>query len=366
MNKIAFRSPARYVQGQGVLTTLGTEVENLGTKALILSDDIVWNLLSDKIDKSFSDSKATFAFEKFNGESSNNEVQRLVSVAKDNEADVIVALGGGKAVDTAKALADEVGAPVIIAPTIASTDAPTSALSVMYTDEGQFEDYRFYKKNPDLVLVDTEVIVNAPARLFASGMADAMATLVEASAAYRNNGSTMAGGSPSLAGQAIAAVCEQTLFTEGIAAYAAVKEHLVTPAVEHVVEANTLLSGLGFENGGLAGAHAIHNGFTAVSGEIHDLTHGEKVAYGTLTQLVLENRPVEEIYQFMRFYKAISMPITLAEMHLDQTSYDELLRVGALANGENDTMGNIGRTLTAKEIADAILAVDALAKTLEK
>ncbi len=164
----------------------------------------------------------------------------------------------------------------MIVPTIASTDAPTSALSVIYTDEGNFETYRFYKKNPDLVLVDTKLIAEAPARFLASGIADALATWVEVRSVLAFGGKTMAGGVPTIAAEAIAKRCEEVLFDYGIPAYESVKAKVVTPALESVVEANTLLSGLGFESGGLAAAHAIHNGFTALHGDIHHLTHGEK------------------------------------------------------------------------------------------
>lgn len=364
MSVYAFKSPSRYVQGERVLDTLGKEVEILGSKAFIISDEVVWNILSEKVENSFTNSKADFVYEIFHGESSVKEIERLAEVANAKNGDVVVALGGGKAIDTAKALADEIHTPVVIAPTIASTDAPASALSVIYSEDGTFESYRFFHKNPDLVLVDTEVVVNAPAHLFASGMADALATCVEASATLQSNGNNMAGGKSTMTAQAIARACEEILFTEGVQAFAAVKEKVITTAVDHIVEANTLMSGIGFENGGLAGAHAVHNGFTALSGEIHDLTHGAKVAYGTLVQLVLENRPLEEIGKFINFYQAIGMPTTLKEMKLDNTDYSDLLKVGELANDSGDTMGNLSRAVSAKNIADAIIAVDAISNNI--
>ncbi|KIL48213.1 glycerol dehydrogenase [Jeotgalibacillus soli] len=116
---------------------------------------------------------------------------------------------------------------------------------------------------------------------------------MEARAAIGSGAINMAGGLPTIAGKAIAEKCEKVLFQYGLLAYESVNSQIVTPALDAVIEANTLLSGLGFESGGLAGAHAIHNGFTAVNGDIHHLTHGEKVAYGTVAQLVLENRPME-------------------------------------------------------------------------
>src|SRR5699024_4586430 len=218
--------------------------------------------------------------------------------------------------------------PIVVAPSTASTDAPTSALSVIYSDEGVFEGYEFFDKNPDLVLVDSKVVVGAPAYLFASGIGDAMATLVESRASQKGNADTMAGGKATLAAQAIAQKAEEVLFDQGIAAYKAAKKGLVTPQVEAVIEANTLRSGLGFENGGLAVAHAVHNGFTALSGDIHDLSHGQKVAYDILTQLVLEGYSEKEILRYADFFKALELPITLADLHLDNAPYEDLLKIG--------------------------------------
>lgn len=248
----------------------------------------------------------------------------------------------------------------MVAPTTASTDAPTSALSVIYSDDGVFEGYKFYTKNPDLVLVDSKVIVNAPVFLLASGMGDAMATFVETRASLKRNSNTMAGGKATLAGQAIAEKAEEVLFDQGIAAYRAAKQGLVTPQVEAIIEANTLLSGLGFENGGLASAHAIHNGFTALEGEIHKLTHGQKVAYGVLTQLVLEGYAESDILRYADFFKEIELPTTLKDLHLENAPYEDLLKIGELATVAGETSHNMNPELTPEQIADAILAVNAI------
>lgn len=358
MQKYIFTSPSRYIQGNGVIEELGKEAEAIAKKSLLLADEVVWDITKDSVEESFKDSDSTYYFEQFEGEASNKEIDRLVDLGKQEEVDAVIGLGGGKTLDTAKAVADGLGVPTIIVPTTASTDAPTSALSVIYSDDGVFEGYKFYDKNPDLVLVDTGIIVNAPLHLFASGMADAMATLVEVKAAMKRNADTMAGGKTTYAAKAIAEMAEEVLFKHGLAAYHSVKEKLVTPHVDAVVEANTLLSGLGFENGGLAAAHAIHNGFTAVDGDIHDLTHGQKVAYGILVQLVLEGKPEDEIRKYIDFFKAIEMPTTLKDLHLNEKSFDDLLEIGELATAEGETLENLDPEITATEVAYAILAVN--------
>lgn len=207
-----FASPSRYIQGKNALFTNAKTLKQLGNSPILLCDDVVYGIVGERFESYLIDNGMTPVHVAFNGEASDNEISRVVAIAKENGNDVIIGLGGGKTIDSAKAIADLLAVPVIIAPTIASTDAPTSALSVIYTDEGAFEKYIFYSKNPDLVLVDTQVICQAPKRLLASGIADGLATWVEARAVMQKNGDTMAGGNQTLAGVAIAKACEQTLF----------------------------------------------------------------------------------------------------------------------------------------------------------
>lgn len=364
MPKVVFISPSKYVQGKGVLKEIGEYASEFGKKPLVVSDNVVWEITKNIVEDSFRTKNLSYKFIEFRGEASLNEIDRIVNEGKANEVDVVIGIGGGKTIDTVKAVADDLNVDLIIVPSAASTDAPTSALSVIYSDDGVFESYKFYKKNPDLVLVDTEIIAKAPARLFASGIADAMATWVEARATFRSDGEAMSGGKPSIAARAIAEVCEKTLFAYGEAAYKAVQKGLVTAHVEAVVEANTLLSGIGFESGGLAAAHAIHNGFTALEGDIHKLTHGEKVTYGTLVQLVLEGQPTEEILKYIKFYRKLGLPTTLKEMYLEDVAYEDLLKVGQAATQEGETMTNQSAEISAEDVADAIIAVDQISQLI--
>lgn len=360
MQKRVFISTNKYVQGVGILNNIGDEVKKVGKKPLLLADNIVWGIVGNTVEDSFKTSDITYHFEEFRGESSKAEFDRLSEIGKEKEVDVVIGLGGGKTIDTAKVVADNLGISVVIAPTTASMDAPATAISVVYSEDGTFEGYRFYDKNPDLVLVDPQVIVNAPIHLFTSGMADAVATGVEARASQKRNSVTMAGGIATIAGRAIADKAEEAIFEHGVAAYKAAKKGLVTPSVEEVIEANTLLSGVGAENGGVAAAHAVHNGFTALHGDIHRMTHGQKVAYGILVQLVLEGVPETELMRYVDLFKALDLPTTLKELHLEDVSFEDLVKVGEIATSKDETLVNMDPSISAEEVANAILAVNEL------
>lgn len=351
-----FISPSRYVQGPGELARLGSYVAAYGSHALVVISAGGLRRSGDVVSASFAEAGVGLTYDSFNGECSQAEIDRLVGVYRSAGTDVVVGIGGGKIFDTAKAVAAAVDAPVVIVPTIAATDAPCSALSVIYTDDGQFKEYQFFKRNPDLVLMDTEVICKSPVRLTVSGMGDALATYFEARACRRSDATTCAGGHVTEAAMALARLCYETLISDGLKAKLAFEAGACTESVERIIEANTLLSGLGFESAGLAGAHAIHNGMTALP-ETHAYYHGEKVAFGTLTQLVLEN--ADELYEVLDFCVEVGLPVTLAQLGVEDASYERVLEVARLACAENDTLGNMPFEVTPEKVAAAMLAADA-------
>ena len=351
-----FISPSKYVQGAGELDRLGEYTKVYGKKALVIISAGGKKRFGERVEASLAAAGVGCAFDEFNGECSQAEIDRLVEVLKGAGSDVVLGVGGGKIFDTAKAVAAAVDVPVVVVPTIAATDAPCSALSVIYTDEGQFQEYQFFKQNPNLVLMDTEVIAKSPVRLTVSGMGDALATYFEARACKRSDAGTCAGGKVTSAAMALARLCYETLMSDGVKAKLALEAGACTESVEKVIEANTLLSGLGFESAGLAGAHAIHNGMTARP-ETHAFYPGEKVAFGTLTQLVLEN--ADELYEVLDFCVEVGLPVTFAQLGVADASYERVLEVARLACADNDTLHNMPFEVTPEKVANAMLAADA-------
>lgn len=351
-----FISPSKYVQGAGELDRLGEYTKVYGKKALVIISAGGKKRFGERVEASLAAAGVECAFDEFCGECSQAEIDRLVEVLKGTGSDVVLGVGGGKIFDTAKAVAAAVDVPVVVVPTIAATDAPCSALSVIYTDEGQFKECQFFKQNPNLVLMDTEVIAKSPVRLTVSGMGDALATYFEARACKRSDAGTCAGGKVTSAAMALARLCYETLMSDGVKAKLALEAGACTESVEKVIEANTLLSGLGFESAGLAGAHAIHNGMTAMP-ETHAFYHGEKVAFGTLTQLVLEN--ADELYEVLDFCVEVGLPVTFAQLGVADASYERVLEVARLACADNDTLHNMPFEVTPEKVANAMLAADA-------
>jgi len=371
----AFICPSKYVQGENELENLGYFVSIYGDSALLIAhpDDVA--RVQAKLDKTSEKFGVKFVTSNFGGECSRQEVERLQQVAKDNGCSCTIGLGGGKAIDTAKCVAQ--GDNLIICPTIAATDAPTSHSAVLYTPDGQFDDYAYFKQSPSVVLIDTTVIANAPTRFLVSGMGDALSTYFEARANVRSFTKVNAGlpcgfregkcpeAKGTQAAFALATLCYQNLLADGVAAKAASDMNVVTQALESIVETNILLSGLGFESGGLGAAHAIHDGFTILEGT-HKYMHGEKVSFGTICQLVLENAPKEELEEVLDFCLSVGLPVCFSDIGVDSYTDDELRQVAEKACIPEESIHAMPFEVTVESCMAAIKAADKIGSDYKK
>lgn len=371
----AFICPTKYVQGEDELLNLGYFIGTFGKSALLIAhqDDVA--RVRSQLDATAGKFGVTFVESDFGGECTRKEVARLQALAREKGCDCTIGLGGGKAIDTAKCVAE--GDALIIVPTIAATDAPTSHSAVLYTEDGAFDDYAYFKQSPSVVLVDTTVIAGAPVRFLVSGMGDALSTYFEARATAASFSGVNAGlpcgareGKAPIAmgtnaALALATLCYQTLLEDGVKAKAAGECKKVSPALENIIEANILLSGLGFESGGLAAAHAIHDGLTILE-ETHHYFHGEKVAFGTLCQLVLENADGEEIEEVLEFCLAVGLPVCLEDLGVKTISDEQLAQVAEKACIPEESVHSMPFPVTPAMVASAILVADSLGKKFKQ
>jgi glycerol dehydrogenase len=361
MTQRGYGGPLRYVQGPGVLADLGRYAAPLGKRALVLVDGFIQDQHQPAIAASLQNAGITPEFVRFCGEATDAEVARCTALAK--EIEVVIGIGGGKTLDTAKIAALGLGARTVTVPTIASTDSPTSSLGVIYTADGIYDHVVRCGRNPDVVLVDSEVIIQAPVRFLVAGMGDALSTWFEARSNLESRSSNYIGDgyAATLGGAQIARVCHDVLMRDGRSAYAAAKAGCLTPAVENIIEANTLLSGLGFENCGVSAAHGIHDALTVLE-PTHHFFHGEKVAFGVICLLVLENRAPAELNEALDFCIDLGLPTTLADLGLGDVTREELFRVGEIAMKPTNVIHSVPVDLTAGLIANVIQTASLLAE----
>ena len=303
-----FTSPRAYIQGPGVLDRLGEVTARLGTTPAVVADAEVLERLRPRFAAELGASATLLAFSGF---VTRQTVQALTDAI--GSADVVVAAGGGRAIDAGKAVSIALGAHLVVLPTIASSDAATSRGAVIHDADDDFVAVDRLPFNPDVVLVDTAVIAQAPARFLRWGIGDALSKVFEATACQAAGGHNAHGAAAPIAAMTLAQACYDTLRRDARAALEAVDRGQPDLALENVVEAALLLSGLGFESGGLSIAHTL-----ALALAAHPATrraaHGEQVGYGLLVQLALDPDCADQLRDIWGFLGEVGLPRTLGEL----------------------------------------------------
>jgi glycerol dehydrogenase len=365
MNKV-FIAPGRYVQGKGVLNQAGELVAALGKRVMTLWDAQVKGIVGETLLASLKAAGVEVVDVAFAGDSTKAEAERIAALVKDHGVEVVIGIGGGKTLDAAKAGAAYAGAKIVTCPTVASNDSPTSSYTVWYDEAGNCMGFESWGRNPNLVLVDTQVIACAPVKSFVAGMGDALATSLEAEACFKVRGPNLAGGTATMAAITLARLSYDILLENGVAAKRAVERKIVTPAVEKVVEANVLLSGLGFESGGCATAHMVANCLPSFP-ECHGLMHGHEVGFGVITQLCLDDdMPTQRIHEIVDFEIAVGLPVTFADIGLPGVTRERLQVIGDICAGPGSLCSNHPFEVTADAVVNAMIAADALGEARKK
>lgn len=356
--------PGRYLQGPDAILQLSGLLLELGCKKpLVLVDkairQTVWEPIADRL----TDAQHGIAVLEFPGECTHAVIDALAQDARHAQADCIIGFGGGKTIDTAKGIARECDARLIIAPTIASNDSPTSRLIVMYDENHKVSAVQTMKRNPDAVLVDTAIVSRAPARFFAAGLGDALSKKDEVAQCEQAGGHNFFGTPPLKTAGLLAQQCYRTILESGPAALRQISDHhMPNDDVERAVEATVLWSGLAFESGGLSIAHALTRGFSAQP-SMAGYLHGEMVAFGSIVQMYAQQESEANIRRHAQFVSSLGLPVCFADFQGFVPTQEQIVDMARLT-AQAPYIGNITPPAYLDGIVSALMASDALGRHL--
>lgn len=353
---IIFGSPRRYLQGPDAIARLGEEIARIGKSAVLVADAHVLGLVGAKAKASCEAAGVALTEITFGGEITHAEVERMAGLCGKNPPEVVIAAGGGKTIDAGKFLSGKIKAKLATMPTVASNDSPTSHIIVVYDENHKLTGVEKLSANPDFVLVDTAIIAKAPAILLAAGIGDAIVKRFEVEQCVGAKGNNVFGGRSPRTALALAHACYGTVRADSVAALAAVARGEPDEALERLVEASVLMSGLAFESGGLSVCHAMTRGLSAVPGPASAL-HGHQVAYGLLVQLELEKRDQAFIADIRGFFAQVGLPLSLADLGFTGGTA-EIATIAELT-AQAAHMKHFSRPISAADLVVAIETVEA-------
>ncbi|AFY91568.1 iron-containing alcohol dehydrogenase family protein [Chamaesiphon minutus] len=347
-------APARVMRGRHALADAIEYIVRLGQRPLIVGGDRSLELIQLQV--LFDRPDLTIESVNYTPDCCESSLDRLMLAVTTHQADVIIGIGGGKCLDTAKLLAHRTQLPVVTIPTSGATCAAWTALSNIYSESGAFLYDVSLAKCPDLLVLDYSIVATAPQRMLVAGIGDAIAKWYEASVSSGHSSQTLL-----IAAVQQARVLRDILFQKSPSALAAPDGE----DWQEVVDATILLAGV---IGGLGGAqcrtvaaHAVHNGLTHLPGSHHAL-HGEKVAYGILVQLRLQEMlqgdrlAATARQQLLDFYSTIGLPKTLSDLGLSEITISQLDRAATLACKPDSDLHRLPFAVTPEQLVAAMVS----------
>ena len=349
--------PGQYHRNAGLLSDAGLYIKRFGTTAVLVGGNLSRKVIDGPLRQSLSENGVTLKHSLwFGGESSQTNIDRLVEQLENETFDVIIAAGGGKALDTAKATAFQLNKPLVAIPTIAATCAAATPICILYSDEGEFLEIGRNSKVPELVLVDTNIILAAPVRYLVAGIGDTLAKWFETKCSIKK-------AVPNAINQtaiAIAGQLYESLIQKGEKAVSSMNAQKATTELNDIIDAIILVSGSVSGYGGddcrTAAAHAIYSGLT-IFPEIHHTYHGEIVAFGILAQLSMEGTDEEEIKTLIHYYQQVGLPYTLEQMGINGLTDDQWKALGEISVTIED-MANMPFEVTPDMVIKAVRQAD--------
>lgn len=357
-------APAQVVRGFGAIEQVGDQIARLGSRPLMIGGDRSLDVVKSRFKSVFKAHSLQAAKASYGKDCSEVTLANLTKAVADHQADLIIGVGGGKALDTAKLVAYQCNLPIVTIPTSAATCAAWTALSNVYSDQHAFLYDVGLARCPELLVLDYDLVATAPQRTLVAGIGDAIAKWYEASVSSGHSDKTLL-----IAAVQQARVLRDILFQKSQAAL----QNPLGSEWQEVVDASVLMAGV---IGGIGGAqcrtvaaHAVHNGLTHLF-ESHHALHGEKVAFGILVQLRLEEMIQGNLLaatsrqQLLKFYDEIGLPKTLADLGLGEVSIAQLQQAAEVACSENSDIHRLPFSVAPTQLMAAMVSTTAPSSTI--
>ncbi len=311
---VAVKAPEKYLNEPGIISKAGQYIAEYGRRPLIVGG----RHALDAIGRTFFESLAKYGIDgsnvyEFKGYPSERQFQSYAELAAELKADVIIGAGGGRVLDTVKATGDITGLPVVTVPTVAATCAAWAAVTIQYDDEGAFVGGRENRYSANLVLADTKILMNAPVRYLFSGVVDTFAKYYETRPLQEKYPENL--------------TADITLYASDLAmqrmdagvwkALEEAKDGIYGQSAKDVIDSIIYIAGLTGslqeDYGHYSFAHPFYHSSTRLP-DTRIRLHGEKVAYGIVAQLFLEEKSEADILAAIRLFDKYEAAFTLGEL----------------------------------------------------
>lgn len=305
-------------------------------RILIVHGTVSWKKAKPFLDKALK-KEWEMVYEPYNGECSYNEGNRIAEVIRVNQIDFVIGVGGGKLADLVLYACHLANVQFGMVPTLASNCAPWTPLSVMYKDNGLAEGKTEHvNRQAAFLITDPALVIDAPIQYFVAGIADTLAKWYESDLILEQEKFSK---EPFLQMARFAArMCKDTILNESTKAIEDMKAGVISDEFVHVSEIIIaiagLVGGLGDKFARNTAAHSMHDAISAYLPEVHTYLHGEKVAYGILYQLALEEK-WSIIDELLPFYEKLNLPKSLTEMGVYPMSESTMKDIIRLINGKS-------------------------------
>ncbi|AGF55191.1 glycerol dehydrogenase [Clostridium saccharoperbutylacetonicum] len=357
------QTPYEYVNEPGIISEAGNYVKELGGNALIIGGKTALSITENNIAKSFEENNIIFTIKEFSGYPTEKVIAKFSELGKEQKIDVVIGIGGGRVLDTTKAVGNRLNIPIVAIPTIAATCASWAAVSIIYDEDGNQVDFFETQKSANLILADTKILAEAPDRYLKAGIIDTLAKWYESEPNLKNHNDSL-----QLKIQTEVAKLGFDILLEKSNKYFNSKDRKDNlNDFKQIVDSIILIAGLvnSIKSNEFYGgiAHPFYNSTTRIP-ETRNKLHGEKVAFGILTQLVLEGKTKTELIETFNLFKNFDAPITLKGIGIENEIDEKITLIAEDVSKKSGFYKGINYELTSDVIKKAILEADNIGREI--